>query len=93
MIIDLIKSGEYKNYRTITFIKDYIIVWVALIGVALLIGLGISFILWTDWIVVVTTGELFGTYFRISFVLAFIVSLFFNVRSHQIEIHKMQGKK
>lgn len=89
MIHNLVQNGEYKKYRTVTLIKDFMLVWGALAGVALLIGLGISFITWTDWIITISYNELFGMYFRGSYILAFIIAVFVNVRSHQLEIHKM----
>lgn len=92
MIYDLIKNGEYKQFRMVTFIKDFVIVWCVFVSMVLTLGLCVSFILWIDWLTIVWHSETFGMYFRISFVLAFVISVFVNVRSHTIEIHKMQSK-
>lgn len=89
MITNVIKSQQYKTYRLVTFIKDFL----TLVGGAGMIGLAIyligSFYIW-DWLNV-SKSYLWQVY-RVTLLLAAMVSLYTNKDSHADELNKMATK-
>lgn len=92
MIVDLIKNGEYRAFGIVTFIKDYLTVFLGLsiaVIAILTIWSGILFVnafrLFYDWF-------WFGVTVRSLVVLSFLPAMVFHKRSHILEKQKHKLK-
>jgi len=88
MITDIIKSGEYREYKIVTFIKDYMIVTIV---ESFLVVAGIitaSFVMMSSLYDVVYSSDLFWILIRVMLVINLIACLYVNDKSHSKEIMK-----
>lgn len=91
MIINVLKDGKYKHFRTITVLKDFIIIYGILLIACGVLWLCDAIVHWDlHHIKTIISYDLIGKILRGFIPLALFVSIYFNKHSHKDEIDSLE---